>query len=399
MTNWIRLALITSLLGSLIACASAPSDKTLPAETSAGAAPATDAEMLPTEVLILEQAAQGERKKGGGSSSIGTDSYDVRTQTAWFYGTRPVVTCFQQLATFGVSEKQSSAAVKGAIARWQDYFQRKNIANKARATDTPDLNFDWRGKCRGNEDFVIYLGTGPIFAGLLDLKAVQRLGSPAAYVNKTYMSRDLHWSKGYIRILPQGYYANVNGQPFPDWHKALALEAVLTHEIGHVLGFGHVPKTVMQAEWLDQVFGANPSAPLAIDGAKQLVTCETCSATYHLQNGFDASFFANLGLHRTDTLRLLKRDKGFALSDGKAVLPLQETSRAEASHEQTLLSNFPEGLNDSSQSFVLYGQVSPSGQNKIPMVLEFNSGATDGTLVLRSLVGGEIRETGRFRLE
>lgn len=350
------------------------------------------ADLVPTDALVIEESSRS--RKIGGSSSIGTDAVDMRTQTAWYYGTKPIVTCFNAAENFGQSEKQIKSTIEASLKTWREYFALKKIVKEGGA-QSPSVNFKFIGKCKGDEDLVLFFGTGPIFGGLQDLKAVQRLNFPAAYVNKTHMTRDLKWSKGYVRIVSSAYYT----PDFPNWGKPGALAAVLTHELGHVLGFAHTPGTIMQAELVDRVFSDQPVAALRVDGAKQLVSCAECSASYKLAvGGYQKGFFERVGLKGESKLRLLQSPSGFDLSDGKIKVRVTETSRSQSDMARTLVSNFATPLNNQSETYNLYAFVSATSQ-KIPVILEYNSASANGAIVLRSAENGEILEVGRFERE
>lgn len=343
-------------------------------------------ELVPTDALIGEDSPVYNKKKGS-SSSIGTDAIDVRVQSAWFYGNDPIVTCYQRLETFGIKDGEAVKSIERSLARWRDYFSKKKIAPKV-TEQTPNLNFKFIGKCKGDENLVIHLGTGPIFGGLQDLKAVQRLNYPAAYINKTHMTRDLKWGKGYIRLVAANYYGN----NFPDWSKASAMEAVLTHELGHVLGFVHTAGTIMDGELVDRVFD-KPLKSIEIDQGKQLVSCLSCATSFRLSEADPgaALAFAPLGLPSSKAIKLLQTPSGFKISNGKKEIELKETSRSSMDSARVLLSNFATELNDRSEAFNIYAKT--VAEPSVPVILEYNSGSA---LVLRAVQDGEIRTVGHF---
>jgi hypothetical protein len=353
----------------------------------------TSQELVPTEVLIIEQAT-ARSKKGGGSSSIGTDAYDEKTHSAWFYGNRPIITCFNHVESFGAPAERAANALKTAVTRWREYFAAKKIA-KADHPLAPNVNFQLNGRCKGDEDLVIFFGTGPIFGNQADLKAVQKLNFPVAYVNKTHMYRDMKWSKGYIRLVGSGYYGAEKAAKFPDWSVKDSVESILVHEIGHVLGFSHTPETVMRSELVDQAFSKESSAKgLAIDGRRELITCVDCSTEYKLiASPTSKEFFEVLGLNNQKPVKLNAGPEGFSLTDGAKTVRVQESSRAELENLKTLASNFPEAATTVSRTYSIYGSVSPAPEKKIPVVIEYNS--TAGAIVLRSLEKGEILEVAR----
>lgn len=343
-------------------------------------------ELVPTDALIGEDSPVFNKKKGS-SSSIGTDAVDVRIQSAWFYGNEPILTCYQRLESFGMKESEASKTIERSIARWREYFAVKKIVPKP-SEQTPDVNFKFVGKCKGDEALVIHLGTGPIFGGLQDLKAVQRLNYPAAYINKTHMTRDLKWGKGYIRLVAANYYGN----NFPDWSKPSAMESVLTHELGHVLGFVHTAGTIMDGELVDKVFD-KPLKTVSIDQSKQLISCLDCATSFRLSEADPgaALAFAALGLSGSKQIKLLQTQNGFKLSNGKKEVELKETSRSSMDSARVLLSNFESGLNDKSEAFNIFAKT--MGDASVPVILEYNSGSA---LVLRAVQNGEIRAVGHF---
>src|SRR4051812_16153901 len=91
------------------------------------AAYAADNGLIQTEVMILEQSDRANDFEGGSSSSIGTDAFDVKTQTTWFYGEKAISTCYQRLDSFPRSSSEVSKAIENSIRIWRAYFKDKKI--------------------------------------------------------------------------------------------------------------------------------------------------------------------------------------------------------------------------------------------------------------------------------
>ena len=217
----------------------------------------------------------------GGESAGGGDSDDVRKKTAWFYGTQPIETCVQLSPVFGLDQPQVMTDIQKAISIWQNYFAKKRINDGLKLKEKVNTNFQLKSECVGGEDLVIYLGTGPIFANLDDLRRRQSLSRPVAYVNKTHISRDLKWGKGYIRFVEPELYKGLKNH-FPRWNQENAFYNIFLHELGHVLGFDHKEATVMTADismvhFIGETIVDNT---LAIDGSHELHECSSCENRY-----------------------------------------------------------------------------------------------------------------------
>lgn len=230
---------------------------------------------------ILNQNATA-RSTGGGSITGfgGGDTVDQRKISAWFYGNHSINVCYQKIKSFGLTDSQVEASLLSSFALWTDYIQKKKINSST--TPPINTNFALKGKCRGGEDLVIYLGTGPIFQNLLDLKLFQSLSKPVAYVNKTHLSQDLTWSKGYIRFVENFSY-KIDANYYPDWSRVEHFQLMLTHELGHVLGFTHIPETIMSSQIVKDLFVETKKYPHRIDFSRELYPCNTCLSVYKPQ--------------------------------------------------------------------------------------------------------------------
>lgn len=241
-----------------------------------------------TDVLLSRNFSRSHVSFGGGSIGGfgGGDTTDLRRLAAWFYGERQIQVCTQLNVNFGLNEITISDAVQKAILLWKAYFSEKQI--NSNLSEKINLNFKLKPKCTGGEDLVFYFGTGPINQNLLDLRAFQSLSNPLAYVNKTHMSEDLKWSKGYIRFVESNSYGLDDGF-FPDWSNQQHFFQILVHEIGHVLGFTHIPGTIMTGSIVRDTVVENKA--LNVDNDVELFSCKSCLASFDLETTNDQGLF------------------------------------------------------------------------------------------------------------
>lgn len=245
--------------------------------------------MVLTDVLLTRNFTQSNLSSGGGSIGGfgGGDTTDRRRLAAWFYGDRQIQVCKQVNKFFGLSDIDIQVSILEAFDIWKVYFDKKEI-NK-NLSDKINLNFNLKSNCEGGEDLVLYFGTGPIHQNLLDLRAFQSLSNPVAYVNKTYMSEDLKWSKGYVRFVEDHSYG-LGDSFFPNWSDKEQFFQILVHEIGHVLGFAHIPGTIMTGSIVRDSI-VEQKALKTIDLSEELYPCPSCLNSYSLVNTTDSSLF------------------------------------------------------------------------------------------------------------
>ncbi len=246
-----------------------------------------NAQLVPINTLFSAESSSSPfvgPPTAGGDSFGGGDNVDIRKHTAWFYGTDPISTCFHVTSDFGLDSSQIRSQLNEVVGNWQDYFRLKKINLKR--DKKINTQFLIKDECEGGESLVLYLGTGPIFSSHLDLRARQNLTRPVAYVNKTHVSTDYTWSKGYIRFVGPEVYSLGNGIHFPIWTQHYSFTNLLKHEIGHILGFTHVPNTIMDKGISSQQFVVDDvtKEKLDIDGLEELVPCSDCDIHYSLQD-------------------------------------------------------------------------------------------------------------------
>ena len=259
--------------------------------------------LLTMTLIATTSAFAGAR--GGGMDSGGSDNKDILNGVAWFLGDRTVHYCIDLAPDFGVTKVQAKADIESAFATWNDYIFQKRIFENMNRTDlTPNLeasykevysssHYQFADTCDGSQDLVFYLGT--LNPQVIEQKKYYE--NPTAFAYRESYDVAQGWGKGFVWISPPGgVYPD---QHFPDWKLPERLHGTLLHEMGHILGNGHVPGTIMQENlttWMlpDPIMEERDRAVLThIDDAKELYICKECAF------GFDGEL--GVGFHATES--------------------------------------------------------------------------------------------------
>lgn len=191
---------------------------------------------------------------GGGITSVGGGDYiDPLYISAWFYGGASIKVCRILAYNFSLEESQVDDSIKKVISFWQSYFEQNPELYRSEVGHPINTRFEYTGNCHGGEDLTLYLGTGPIFQNLSDLRFSQFYRMPVAYPNKNNIGSDLTWAEGYILVNKHHHFEN-KGHALPDWTDVRDFEIMMAHEFGHVLGLGHDEDSIMRGDIVYQTF-------------------------------------------------------------------------------------------------------------------------------------------------
>lgn len=189
----------------------------------------------------IENPAAPEANRPGGSTDVGSGSdppYPGKT-LAWFVGKPTHTYCVRLDPNFAVSLTAFQESVARAYAQWRQYFEEKDVYG----------SFALRAEnvgCDKNPDLVFYVGNSELPAGVLEAAKKRGFADPLG-VAVPQTGTPGWWQKGYIALrTPKAadYYSR-----FPK-----ALDALLQHELGHVLGSPHIPGTIMSVHLHDWIF-------------------------------------------------------------------------------------------------------------------------------------------------
>ena len=358
---------------------------------SGSALSAPPSKLIATDVLLSEDP-QKPTQKGGSSTSVGGDSLDERRISAWFHGKEPVDVCYNYLESFGLTEPEVRKDLEASIANWKQYLKSKVLVRDGDMKSV-NANLILRGKCKGDEDLVIHFGTGPIFGNIQDLKVAEGLHSPVAYANKTHLTSETLWSKGYIRIVPRAYYG---ADGFPDWRIKNSLRAVLAHELGHVFGFVHEPSTIMDGDVIQCALSKSSTpAIIDIDQEQELVTCVDCELRYRRPTAVLPKLFIDLGFNEKKELEIVRSKEGLAFVQGARVVKLAGATRTVIERRRVLRTSLPVQAN--TEKLVTLWQGALSGSVLTLIENAKLSEEPDAHLQLREISAGGTVTTLEFR--
>ena len=237
----------------------------------------------------------------GGMHGGGTDQYPIDHESAWFTGTQPVSYCLEVDPGFGVTRSFATRKIEAAAKTWRDYLA---VVGETRSNG-PTLHLKYESSCTDQTELRILLG--------VDSVAVQQhrsgLINPFGFAYKQHYDAESGRGRGYIWL--RNPVVEANGSITPNWRLQGVLETTLLHELGHVLGIGHVDGTVMKARFAEHLLGPESSFQVyagKIDWEKVLVPCELqCTRVFQGrlgENGHDDKVFRDLfGVQPSGSIR------------------------------------------------------------------------------------------------
>ncbi len=175
----------------------------------------------------------------GGIHLGGVDKVTTsKNGSAWFLGAQPIQACVHVADNFPLSQFQIQKIIQNSFSKWREYLDQRIAVLNRQIPLT--LSIEFQESCQSNTEFQIFAGVD----NELIRKSAQFLSHPLGFVQRTQYDENAGRSVGFMYVPKHEL-----------WSDESKLEAVVLHEIGHILGNVHVPGTVMREDlslWLSE---------------------------------------------------------------------------------------------------------------------------------------------------
>lgn len=179
----------------------------------------------------------------GGMDSGGAGLIDLRAMSAWFLESKPVEYCIDRDPNFPTAQDKVEEVVAFAIATWTAKLQStKRNAKSSQPFTRIEARFELVA-CDASTDLIFLFGGDPSIVP----EAIKNDPRIWAFADTLQRSKSKSWNKGYV------YFKSDLPLPYKVDDGDYKLTALALHEVGHVFGTGHIPKTVMDQNILHYI--------------------------------------------------------------------------------------------------------------------------------------------------
>jgi hypothetical protein len=191
----------------------------------------------------------------GNEGSGGGDTHKAEYGSAWFLGARTIRYCDVVSPTFGMRAAEIEPVIENAFATWRAYLRKGKISDHDPAEQRLLLNHARMPACDGSEDLKFYFGVSDAET---DRAKQAEFENPVAFSHRRTYDMRSGWGDGFVWVAPQASVPAYSS--LPDWRVPNALNGILLHEMGHILGCEHASGTIMD-EGIAYLTGQGYNAP------------------------------------------------------------------------------------------------------------------------------------------
>lgn len=206
----------------------------------------------------------------GGYSGGGGDLHEMNTNAAWFLGQTPITYCIQRSEKFVLAVPEIQKNFEASVTLWKSYIRDRKIHAQEPQDRRLNLNFQYSGACTGTENLKIYLGV----ENSAVTTAKKKFEKPYAFAIRESYDLDKKMGKGFMWFAEAASIYPKGGSGFPNWHDPYTLQGIMTHELGHILGVGHVEDTIMEEEMMSYMQMMDPSSAFNSRGKAVLTSID-----------------------------------------------------------------------------------------------------------------------------
>lgn len=169
---------------------------------------------------------------GGSMDGGGGDLHSYEHGAMWFLGSKPIEYCVEAAADFPLDKNAIKDSVETSFRIWKEYSDEKNIFSSMPLLHfTPTMVLHYNENCASDTELTFYAGIEN--AEVVSAKKLYE--NPVAFAHR--ISYDLRTGRARGIV----WFSKHQGH----WTKYNLFQAMMLHEVGHVLGNEHLTGTIM----------------------------------------------------------------------------------------------------------------------------------------------------------